>query len=228
MPRRAVLPALLLLAVAAIVGALPVGDLLVGLAEGVARWGTAGILAFGGVYALGCVVFVPRAGLNLLAGWLFGGLLGTAVAVVASVIGSVIAFVIGRHVFFDTVEHALNHASPLRRLDVVARRHPIRLTLLWHLSLVLPFALINYYMGAIRVPLRDFLTGKIIGVIPATAAYVWIGTLVPDLIALVSGELPERGQQSQLFIAIGGVVVTLATLVWIGRTSGRALRQLEG
>ncbi len=225
--RRSLLVAAGLAAVAVLVATLPLRQWLVALAESVERAGPSGAVAFTACYALGTVVFVPRAALNLLAGWLFGGVLGTALAVLASMVGSVIAFLIGRRLLPDAIDAALSRISPLRALDVVARRHPIRLTMLWHLSLVLPFALINYYMGAIRVRLVDFLIGKAIGVFPATTAYVLVGTLLPDLVAFAAGELPAEGARIQLVAATIGVAFTVGMVVWIGRASGRLLRQLD-
>jgi len=226
LPRKALI-ALLLLAVAGVGAAfLPMRQLITDAAGWLRTAGVGGMLAFAGAYAVLTVIFVPRAALNLMAGWLYGVAVGTAAAVTGSMFGAWIAFIIGR-VFMPDVVDRMVTVGPIRALDVVARRHPTRLTMLWHFSLVLPFAFINYYMGGARVKTFDFLLGKLIGVFPATMAYVYLGTLVPDLVALAEGRLTGEAQTMRVWISVVGVAITVAVMFWIGRVAQRALSELE-
>ena len=183
--------------------------------------------AFVASYALLTTAFVPRGVMNLLAGMVYGTLLGVGLAVTASMLGAWLAFVLGATLFSGLLRAGAEHSRLWQAVDQVVHRRPILFTTLWHLSLVLPFSAINYYMGASRVRLRDFLCGKAIGVLPATFAYVYVGTLIPDVLLLASGELPDAAERTRLWIGAAGVTMTLVLVIWMGRAAHRTLRELS-
>lgn len=224
--RRALVVGVVVAILLVLVGVLPIREWLAELAAWLQSAGLAGMVGFGALYALLTVGLVPRAALNLLAGMVYGLVGGTVVAVLASMTGAWLAFVVGRTFLKELVRGAGDRSRVWRALDTVAQRHPIRLTTLWHFSLVLPFSFINYWMGGSEVRTRDFLVGKAIGVFPATAAYVWMGTLIPDVLSLASGELPAEAGGMRAWLLGGGVLMTVVLMVWLGRAAMRALEAL--
>lgn len=212
--------------VALLVALAPVRPLVEWVAHALRDAGWLGWLGFGAVYTVGTVVFVPRAALNVMAGAVFGLVSGTAVAMLGSMLGAWIAFALARTWLVDVAEAVVRRSRLAGALERVMQRYPIRLTTLWHLSLVLPFALLNWAMGAARVRTVDFLTGKAIGVLPATAAYVYLGTLVPSVVAALDGELTGDAAAVRLWTAGIGLAVTVLVMWWIGRVARAALREL--
>jgi len=52
--------------------------------------------------------------------------------------------------------------------------------LLVRLIPVFPFALVNYGSAITAIPLRQYLAGTAVGILPATMAYVWVGDSIDD------------------------------------------------
>jgi uncharacterized membrane protein YdjX (TVP38/TMEM64 family) len=142
---------------------------------------------------------------------------------IASLGSAGISFLLGGTLLAKSTRQAEQRFAHLQALDTVARERPITLAILWHLSLVLPFAPINVYMGAARVRWRDFLLGKVIGVLPGTTLYVSIGAWVPTLL----NESVTKPTWTH-YITGAGLVLSVGTLIWIGRLARRELIRLQG
>ncbi|MFT5432899.1 MAG: putative membrane protein YdjX (TVP38/TMEM64 family) [Myxococcota bacterium] len=207
------------------VAQLPLKALLVTSTSGLDEFGGPGALLFVFIYAVLCNLFVPRSLITLVAGLGWGMGMGLLLAMAGSLVGAAMGYLIGRNLLRETADRLAARHRRLQALNHVALSSPIQLTILWHLSLILPFALINYWMGAARIGLRPFFFGKVVGVLPSTTAYVYFGTLIPDAVALLAGAGPPQG--SKLWIGVVAIIMTVGTLTWIARTARHSLRRLE-
>jgi uncharacterized membrane protein YdjX (TVP38/TMEM64 family) len=165
-------------------------------------------------YAVATACFVPRPPFTLTAGVLFGPLLGGGIALGSSLLSAALGFWLGRTGLAGLSERLADRYRWLQALDAVARRQPARLTAWWHLSLVLPFALINIWMGAIKAPFWRFMAGKLLGVIPGTVLYVGLGAAATELTA-ATDHVAYR-------VGLGVGVVCSAALVWWLNRAARA------
>lgn len=152
--------------------------------------------AFVGVYLLRPIVLFPASVLTVVGGVLFGPVVGVAVVVVAANASAMIAFAIGR-----TLTTGPTDAGGVTRFPVIAgwlgrlRDNSFETVLVMRL-VFLPYDLVNYASGALRVKAVPFLAATALGSIPGTVSFVLIGASLErvddgfggiDPIALVVG-----------------------------------------
>lgn len=145
-------------------------------------------LAFLAAHIVVTVLPFPRTAFTLAAGLLFGPVLGVTLAVVASTASAVIALELVRAAGWQ-LGRVLRH----RAVDTVDARLRDRgwvAVLSLRLIPAVPFAPLNYAVGASAVRLLPYTVATIIGVLPGTAAVVILGDAftghVSPLLALVS------------------------------------------
>jgi uncharacterized membrane protein YdjX (TVP38/TMEM64 family) len=223
MTRRRLAAAVLLLAVMV---AVAVGLPLASWAAGAAAWAqghreTAGAL-FVAVYVLAAVLIVPASILTLAAGYLFGLPLGVALTSVGSVLGAMAAFVVGRFVARDWVAQRVAAWPRFGALDAALHHDGFAIVLLARLSPLIPYSLLNYGLSITAARFRDYALATWIGMLPATALYVYAGTLAKDLTTLTSAShTPSLATQS---LVAFGFLATAALTVLITRRATRVLR----
>src|ERR1700739_77609 len=151
--------------------------------NGLGPWGP---IAFIVGYIVAAVCFVPVSLLTLAAGAIFGLVLGLAYVMVGAVISASLSFCISRYLARGAVERRLLDSPRFRAIDRAVGDQGLRVVLLLRLSPVFPFFVMNYALGLTRVRFMDYAIG-LIGMVPATAFYVYYGTVAGDLAAVLSG-----------------------------------------
>lgn len=111
--------------------------------------------------------------LSLAAGALFGPWLGTLYAVAAATIGAGLAFLAVRYLFRDGVVNKFG--GKLEGINRELEGRGLNYLLFLRLVPVFPFFLINLAAGLTRLPLRTFLLGTFVGIIPGGFVYVNAG-----------------------------------------------------
>ncbi len=135
-----------------------------------------GIVLFIVLYLLRSFVLFPATGLTVAAGFLFGPWLGLAVVIVAANASAMLTYAIGR--WFGT------GATTGHRGDGRVARYRVRLhertfeTVLVMRLLLLPYDVVSYLAGVLRVRPLPFLAGTAVGSIPATVAFVLFGASI--------------------------------------------------
>jgi uncharacterized membrane protein YdjX (TVP38/TMEM64 family) len=186
--------------------------------NGLGPWGP---IAFIAGYIVAAVLFVPVSLLTLAAGAIFGLVLGTAYVMVGAVISASLSFCIARYVARATVERRLVGNRRFQAIAAAVADQGLRVVVLLRLSPVFPFFVLNYALGLTRVRFIDYFIG-LIGMVPATAFYVYYGTVAGDLAAALSGRA-HAGAGTRLALLSLGVVATVAVSIVIARAANRAL-----
>lgn len=96
--------------------------------------------------------------------------------------------------------------------------------LLTRLSPIFPFNLLNYAFGVTGVKARDYVLGSVIGMLPGTLMYVYLGSLITNVSELAAGRT-SGGDIQQLFY-FAGLVATIAVSVYVTRIARRALAEV--
>jgi uncharacterized membrane protein YdjX (TVP38/TMEM64 family) len=154
----------------------------------------------------GCSVLALAAGLCL--GWVPGTLL----VVLASTVGATISFLAARHWWRDAVRRRFGHRLAAIE-DGLARDGAYYLFSL-RVAPVIPYALINPLMGLSAMPLRQFFSVSLLGMLAGSAVYVYAGTALSE--ASSWGSLFTPGLMSAL--------LALALLPWMLRWLVAAFR----
>jgi uncharacterized membrane protein YdjX (TVP38/TMEM64 family) len=169
--------------------------------------GVGRVVLFGVVYALATVFFVPGVFLTLIGGLMFGPWLGTLIVSVSSVSGALMAFLIGRYVASNVIESFLNRRAWFKGLHDGLQKGGLGFVLFVRLVPLFPFNALNYACGLLPIRLRDFFIGSVIGMLPATFAYVYLGATGCRLIETASVgnfsflDMPQE-VRTKLFLAM--------------------------
>ncbi|MEO6503090.1 MAG: TVP38/TMEM64 family protein [Jatrophihabitantaceae bacterium] len=125
------------------------------------------------VYSAATLSPLPKSVFTLAAGAVFGLAEGLIVVVAGSCAGAVLAFHLARGIGRD----GLRRLTGVRgdRLDAQLARRGFLTILVARLIPVVPFTVVNYLAGVTALPVGVFLTATVLGILPATTAYVALG-----------------------------------------------------
>lgn len=144
-----------------------------------------GVFAFVGVYLVRPIVLFPASVITIVGGVLFGPWLGVVVVVVASNTSAMIAYGIGRLLGrrpgsdrVDTTDPRLasgdSDPSFVQRWGKKLRDNSFETVFVMRL-LFLPYDLVSYLCGAMRIKWSSFLLATALGSIPGTISFVLLG-----------------------------------------------------
>lgn len=183
----------------------------------------AGRLVYLLVFTVCSVLMVPGSLLVMSGGFLFGLVQGVPIVSVATVLGAVAALLVARGIGRAWVEERLHNQQRLMALDRAVQSRGLLVVMLTRMSLLLPYNLLNYAYGLSGVGIRPYAMGTWIGMLPAVALYVYLGTLARNLGELFDGEV-DAGRAGPWLMA-AGLLVALAAVWLVHRTATRLLAE---
>lgn len=180
---KRLLPVAVLAALVALVFALGLDDYLTFealrenralLGEWVAANAVLAALVYIGVYAAAVAVSLPGAVFMTLAGgFMFGAVSGTVYTVAAATIGATAIFLVARTALGDSLR---TRAGPwMARLEAGFRDNALNYLLVLRLVPLFPFWLVNLVPAVLGVPLRIFVAGTAVGIVPGTFVFCLAG-----------------------------------------------------
>ncbi len=138
---------------------------------------------FMAVYILQTALSLPGAAiLSLAAGAVFGTLLGTVYAVIAATIGAAMAFLATRYLLRDAI--ISRFGANLETLNRELETRGFNYLLFLRLVPLFPFFLINLAAGLTRLPLRVFVLGTVVGIVPGGFVFVNAGASLATINSL--------------------------------------------
>jgi len=141
------------------------------------------ICGFMALYILQTALSLPGAAiLSLAAGAVFGSVMGTLYAVIAATIGATAAFLVTRYLLRDVVLGRFG--SQLEGMNRELEARGLNYLLFLRLVPLFPFFLINLAAGLTRLPLRTFVVGTFIGIIPGGFVFVNAGASLAGINSL--------------------------------------------
>lgn len=118
-------------------------------------------------------ILFPASILSMAGGLAFGTWMGMLYTLIGAVTGAVLSFLVARKIgggFFRGRED-----PRLVKIERAMERKGFMMVLLLRVAPFVPFDLVSYAAGAARVPLRAFLPATVIGTLPGTFAYNFLG-----------------------------------------------------
>jgi uncharacterized membrane protein YdjX (TVP38/TMEM64 family) len=138
---------------------------------------------FMAIYIVQTALSLPGAAvLSLAAGAIFGSVMGTVYANIAATIGATLAFLVTRYLLRDAIQKRFG--TKLEALNRELEARGLNYLLFLRLVPLFPFFLINLAAGLTRLPLRTFILGTMIGIIPGGFVYVNAGASLAAITAL--------------------------------------------
>ena len=132
------------------------------------------IASFISVYALVVAFSVPGATwMTLAGGFMFGTVMATGVVVVAATIGAVGIFLIARYALADYFRAKAGQTGA--RMEQGFQENALSYMLFLRMVPLFPFWLVNLVPAFLNVPVRTFIIGTFVGIIPGSAVYCSVG-----------------------------------------------------
>ena len=148
---------------------------------------------WGAVYVAAAAFSMPGATvLSLLTGFLFGRGPGTLLIVVAATIGGTLLLVSARYLFADAARSRLEKNPRAARLLAGFDQGAFNYLLFLRLVPVFPFWLVNLASAVTRIPVRTYILGTAIGILPGSFVFANLGSslgAVDSFKGLVSGDV---------------------------------------
>lgn len=200
---------------------LPFADWLAVVVEWVQLHPLTGALSYVAGVTIATVLFVPGSVSMMIAGFLFGLVPGFLFAALGIAAGAQCAFLTGRKGARAWVEQKVASNQRLAAIERGLREEAFLIVVLTRLSLVIPFNVLNYAYGITSVKPQTHLMATTLGMLPAIALYVYLGTLARDLGQILSGEATPSNLG--YWIAAAGILAIIVLSWAIHRTASRAL-----
>ena len=185
--------------------------------DGLGGWGP---VAFGMMYAVATVLFMPGSVLTIAAGAIFGLWLGVLLTSLAATTGAGLAFLIARYLARDQVARWAREQPTFDAIDRAIGAGGWKIVALLRLSPVIPFNLQNYFYGLTPIRFWPYLLTSWLAMLPGTLMYVYLGHIAG--IAVAGG----RARTTAEWVALGvGFVATIAVTVYITRLAKQKLQE---
>ena len=159
--------------------------------------GSGSAAAFAIVQIAATAVGVPGTALVVAGGAVFGLWWGSVLSVLGAGLGAVAAFALARTILHDRVRHHWRRSQTIARLNRALLRDPLAVVLTMRLAPISPFNVLNFLFGLTPVPWSAYCVGTIVGIIPGTVAYTWLGLAGRELVS-GGGRWPLVGALSAL------------------------------
>src|ERR1051326_6173179 len=201
---------------------LHVQSLLKSALEWICKLGPWGPAIFVGIYIVARVFFIPGSVLTLGAGAVFGVALGSVCVSISATLGATAAFLVGRYLARDAIARKIATNEKFAAIDLAVADEGWKIVLLTRLSPAFPFTLLNYAFGLTRVKLSHYVLASLLGMIPGTVMYVYLGSLVN-----VGAGHRQRTTGEWVLYGVG-LLATVTVTVFVKRPRKKALAKKIG
>ena len=164
----------------------------------------------------------PTTFVAIVTGYYFGWA-GLAGMVLAYALAAAIGYELALRLDHGKLRHFLHLFPKAEAVLGELQNQSWQLILLTRLSPVLPFALMTFVLAIVGVPRKRFLLASVLGMLPRSLFFYWLGTEASDVLALLRD--PDEGTLNKL-VLVGLVAASLFGLYYVfNRALQRVLRQ---
>jgi uncharacterized membrane protein YdjX (TVP38/TMEM64 family) len=172
-----------------------------------------GLLAYVGVYGLAIGLSLPVAMIMTLSGgFLFGPWIGGLAAACGCTIGGTIVFLVCRTAAGDVLRR---RAGPtIAKIEDGVLADAFSYVMVLRLLPVMPMTLANLALGFVEIPLRTFVLGTFLGILPISLIYAGLGSGLGKMFA--QGGRPNLHAliRPEVLLALAGLaLLSLAPIV---------------
>ena len=179
------------------------------------------LLYFGVISVTMAFALTPTTFVALVSGFYLGWN-GFAGIVVSYGVAALVGYALAQLIDHGKMMSFLNRFEKARHLMQELRNQSWSLIFLTRISPVLPFALMNFVLSLLQVNKKKFFVASIVGMLPRTLFFFWIGTQANDIIKLLQD--PDSGTGGRLLM-ISLIVISIGGLYFVfDRALKKALR----
>lgn len=165
-----------------------------------------GPLLFIGLYTLRPLIFFSAAILTIAGGSLFGPVLGVVFTVIGANMSALVAYFIGRYFGEGLLDDNEDEEAFVKRYAARMRKDSFETVMIMRF-IFLPYDLVNYLAGLLRIDWKAFILATVIGSIPGTIAFSFFGASI-DL-SSYDGGAPDFDWR----VLVAGVVIFIVSIV---------------
>ena len=202
---------------------LPFAEWLEVLNEWVRGLGPTGLLIYSAVYAVAAVLLLPGSLLTAAAGAVFGLLPGFATILLGATAGAALAFLVSRHLARRRVESWIEAKPRFAAVDKAVAKEGWKIVFLTRLSPIFPFNFQNYAYGLTKISFWHYTLASLIGMIPGSFLYVYIGYLGRSSLEAAAGG--DKVETLEMIFWIVGLAITVLVTVFITRIATKSLKE---
>lgn len=191
---------------------LPLADWINAFRIWILSLGIIGVSVFVALYILVTMILGPATALTLTAGLAYG-FWGFPLVIGSATVAASLAFLLGRYLMHERVNRWLDKDARLRALNEAVSLEGWRVVGLLRLSPIIPYGLQNYLFSVTHIRFVPYVVATMIGIMPATALYVYIGSL---------GQSIGQAGALQWLVAGAGLAAT-AAVAWVVGKHARAV-----
>lgn len=164
------------------------------------------------IYALRPLIFFSALILTVAAGSIFGAgsignlILAVIYTIIAGNISALVAYFIGRYFGEGLLETANGDTGIIQTYTNRLRENSFETVMIMRF-IFLPYDLVNYLCGFLRIDWKAFILATAVGSIPGTVAFVAFGASV-DISEIAQGEMPKV----DLWVLVFGAVILVASI----------------
>ncbi len=176
-----------------------------------------GILFYILLYVIRPLFIFPATLVTIAAGYLYGPFLGVLFAMIASNLSSLVAYSIGRFFGSELIDQFSKH-DLVSRYATRLRNNSFETSLTLRF-LFLPYDLVSYFSGFLKINWKGFLLATILGSIPGTISFTLIG-------ATLDGEFSVATTALNLnLVIISGLMFAVSILLsrWIRNREAKGI-----
>jgi phospholipase D1/2 len=160
-----------------------------------------------GAYIIGSILLVPITAMILVTAIIFGPVMGSVYSIVGSLVGAAVTYAIGRFLGQEFVRKIAG--AKWRRLEQKIRQTGIVAVATLRLLPIAPFTVVNIISGAFKVPLRDYILGSLLGLLP--------GILITNLFAHQFTSAIRNPGIGAVLVLAALIIITIVGTVWLKR-----------
>lgn len=210
--------------------------LIVSGAQWIKDLGWKGMFLYGSLYFLLGVFSLPASLITISAGFLFGLFPGILIANLGSTLGAAVMFFLGRFLFRDFVERQVEKSGFLKNFDTLMEKRGFKIVVLARLAIFMPYGILNYAFSATKIPLRTFVLGSMLGMLPGSILYILIGTSIENLsdLLVLSNKPSDLANSSDqnfrfwYFAFMGvGILAMFILLYYLGKIATLSLKDIS-
>ncbi|TDN37444.1 TVP38/TMEM64 family protein [Hymenobacter sp. UV11] len=168
------------------------------------------------------LALTPTTFVAIISGYYFGWM-GLPGMVAAYALAAALGYELARRLDHGKLRTMLHHFPKADAVLAELQTQSWPLIILTRLSPVLPFALMTFVLAIVGVLRRRFLAASVLGMLPRSLFFYWLGTKAQDVLALLRD--PDEGALSKL-VLVGLVAASLFGLYWVfNRALQKVLRR---
>ena len=148
--------------------------------------GIFGVVVWLFLYVFLALLAAPASFHKFISGILFGFWIGWVIAFVGAVMGAILPFLLAKKYLHGFVENKTANKPIIEGVKKAVKDNGFKCVFLTRVSLVMPYAMLNYGYGLTDVSWKDYVLGSS-GMIVPSALYAYWGSQSADIVSAING-----------------------------------------